>query len=92
MTSQTLRVTANLDIDPWNDLTTDQLPLNTGGISAGITRVGVMPNGTQSGRATVMLEVVLPDGTKVLAETTLRLFLVAAGAIAVSPVAQMEEL
>jgi hypothetical protein len=92
VTSQVLTVTTNVDLDPWTDLTPDRLPLNTGGLSAGVTRVGVLPNGTQGGRATVFLEVVLPDGTKVLAETTLRLFLTAAAAVAASPVAQMEDL
>lgn len=92
MTSQLLAVTANVDIDPWTDLTPDQLPLNTDGLSAGLTRIGVLPNGTRSGRATVFLEVVLPDGTRVLAETSLRLFLTAAAAVRACPVAQMEDL
>ena len=90
--SQSLGVTTNLELDPWRDLSPAKMPLNPGGLSAGITRVGVMPNGTDSGRATVMLEVSLPDGRIVIAETTLRLFLTAAAAVAACPVSQLEEL
>jgi hypothetical protein len=90
--SQSLGVTVNLDLDPWTDLSRDRMPLNTHGLSAGITRVGVMPNGTTGGRATVMFEVRLPDGRIVIAETTLRLFITAAAAIGACPVAQLEDL
>lgn len=92
MTSQMLSVTPNLELDPWTDLSPATMPHNTNGLSAGITRIGVLPNGTQSGRATVMLEVVLPDGSRVIAETTLRLFDAAARAVLASPVAQMDDL
>ncbi len=88
-----LNVTLNLEIDPWRDLTPDTLPLNTdGGLSATLERVGVLPDGTQAGRATVLMLIRLPDGRQVVAETTLRLFKMAAAAIAASPVAQMEDL
>jgi len=90
--SQSLGITTNLELDPWTDLNRDGMPHNPGGLSAGITRVGVLPNGTNGGRATVMLEVSLPDGSVVIAETTLRLFLGAAAAIGACPVAQMENL
>lgn len=44
--SQSLGVTVNLDLDPWRDLSPAKMPLNPGGLSAGITRLGVLPNGT----------------------------------------------
>lgn len=92
MPSQVLHVTTNVDLDPWTDLTPEALPLNTDGLTAGVTRIGLLPAGTTGGRATVFLEVVLPDGTKVLAETTLRLFRMASAALLASPVAQMEDM
>lgn len=87
-----LTVTLNLDIDPWTDLHDDTTVIDHGGETAKVTRVGILPNGTQEGRATVGFLVELPDGRKVIAETTLRLFLMAATALANSPVAQMEDL
>jgi hypothetical protein len=85
-----LHVTANLDIDPWSDL--EGQPLVNGDKSALLERIGVLPNSTDSGRATVAVVVRLPDGRAVLAETTLRNFLVASGFIAGCPVARMEDL
>jgi hypothetical protein len=87
-----LTITTNLDIDPWTDLLDAGLPHNPNGVTARIERVGVLPNGTQQGRACIALLVRLPDGTPVIAETTLRLFNVAARAVAATPVAQMEDL
>lgn len=91
MTSQSLNITVDLERDPWTDITRENTPLNVGGLSAGITRVGLMPNGTSSGLSTVMMEVVLPDGTKVIAETTLRLFRAAAAGLLASPLAEAEK-
>lgn len=42
--------------------------------------VAALPRGTESGKPTVTVRVELPDGTVVLAETTLTLFLSAADA------------
>jgi len=81
-----LSITTNLDINPWVDLKRDQI------IPGTIERVGVLPNGTKQGRACVELFIRLPDGRVVVAETTLRLFSLAARAIAATPVAQMEDL
>lgn len=41
-----------------------------------------MPNGTAEGRPTVLLRATLPDGREVFIETTLRLFVIAARALA----------
>lgn len=87
-----LSITANLEIDPWSDLSKADLRHNPDGATARIERVGVLPNGTQQGRACVALLIRLPDGTPVIAETTLRLFAVAGRAVAATPVAQMEDL
>lgn len=45
------------------------------------TAVAALPQGTVQGRPTVAVRVELPDGTVVLAETTLALFLTAADAM-----------
>lgn len=88
-----LTITTNLDIDPWDDVRAPgALPHNPAGETAKIERVGLLPNATQSGRACVELLIRLPDGTAVVAETTLRLFNTAARAIAATPVAQLEDL
>lgn len=88
-----LTVTMNLDIDPWTDLHDDAAQvIDYGGDTAKLTRVGILPNGTRSGKATVGLLVELPDGRKVIAETTLALFLMAARACGASPIAQMEDM
>lgn len=87
-----LTVTTNIDLDPWTDLDRDQLIYNPGGVTASVTRIGLLPDGTEQGRATVMFELKLPDGTPVIAETTWRLFNAAARALAASPVAEMEDL
>lgn len=94
MTSPRLSITPNIELDPWDDLKPlrTKCPHNLGGLSASMTRIGLMPNGTASGRPTVMLEVVLPNGERVIAETTLRLFRMASAALLASPVAQMEDL
>lgn len=78
-----LIVTVNLDIDPWTDLPPD-IPFGT------IERIGLLPNGTKEGRATVALVVRLEDGSLVGAQTTLRLLNTATHALLASPVAQME--
>lgn len=81
-----LSITTNLDIDPWTDL---QGKLSTGGQ---IERIGVLPNGTESERACVEFLIRTDDGRLLVAETTLRLFRVAAAAVLATPVAQMEDL
>lgn len=80
-----LNVTMNLDIDPWTDLPPD-IPFGD------IERIGLLPNGTPQGRATVELVIRLADGTLVGAQTTLRLLNAATHALLASPVAQMEDL
>jgi hypothetical protein len=87
-----LTITTNLDINPWTDVVAAGLPHNPDGVTARIERVGVLPNATQQGRACVAFLIRLPDGTPVIAETTLRLFDFAAKAIANTPVAQMEDM
>lgn len=90
-----LTVTVNLDLDPWTDLR-DNPRYDPGdpttGISPKLVRIGMLPNATHSGRATVMLLIQMPDGTLIPAETTWALFNAAAHALAASPVAQMEDL
>lgn len=92
MPSQSLQVTANIDLDPWVHLAKKQLPHNPDGLSASIVRIGLLPDGTQGGRSTVMMEIELPNGDTVIAETTLRLFRLAATSLLAAPQAQMEEM
>ena len=80
-----LSITMNLDIDPWNDLAPD-IPFGN------VERIGLLPAGTQKGRATVALVVRLEDGSLVGAQTTLRLLNTATHALLASPIAQMEDL
>lgn len=86
-----LNVRVNLDIDPWADLVPDDLPHNTGGVTALIERIGLLPPGMQSGRATVEFLIRLPDGELVIAETSLRLFRLASAALLAAPVAELDE-
>lgn len=47
-----------------------------------VAMVGALPTGMQSSRPSVMIEVVTEDGRHVFAQTTMRLFLMAASAFA----------
>lgn len=89
-----LTVTTNLELDPWTDLLNDPLPLNDSPLghrrSARIHRIGLLPDGTDEGRPTVALDIVLPDGRHVLAETTWRLLSAATASLAASPVVQID--
>jgi hypothetical protein len=87
-----LQVTANLDLDPWNDDPTIAEAAIRQQDDGLLERVGVLPNSMLSGRATVQLVVRLGDGTAVLAQTSLRNFLMAAAIVGACPVAQMEDL
>lgn len=86
-----LTVTTNLELDPWTDLTPADLRHNPAGKTATIERVGLLPNGTESGRATVELLITLPSGERVIAETTLRLFRTMSAALLAAPVAELDE-
>lgn len=69
-----ITITPNIDQAPWTDL--KHVPqMGT------ITRIGRLPHGTKSGASTVTVCIEMPDGTQVLAQTTLALFLAAARAI-----------
>lgn len=53
-----------------------------GFVRGDLTEVARLPLGTNAGRSTVAFRIELPDGTTVIAETTLRLLQAAVGAIA----------
>lgn len=78
-------ITPNVDAAPWTDLGADTT-------AGALERVGILPEGMESGRASVALVVRLPDGSAVIAETSLRLFRVAARAILATPIAVGEPL
>ena len=80
-----LTLTTNLDIDPWTDLPPD-IPFGN------VERMGLLPNGTVEGRATVAIVIRLEDGSLVGAQTTLRILNAATHALLASPVAQMEDM
>lgn len=82
-----LHVTLNLELDPWADLA-GKIPDDAGTL----VRIGILPDGMESGRAAVELIVRNPDGSLIVAETSLRLFLMAASAISAAPVTELEDL
>lgn len=59
--------------------------------TAKVQAVGLMRNGTSGGRAVVHLLIRMPDGTPVIAETTLRLARIAALGLAQTPVYAEED-
>lgn len=76
-----IAVTVNIDETPWDDLTAlrEQGKLITAmNVDAGTIKVGGLPHGMQSGRTSVAISVPLPDGTIILTETSLALFVQAA--------------
>lgn len=70
-------ITLNLDENPWTDLRErgDLLHVTDS------MRVGALPGGMTSGKASVAISFFLPDGRPVIAETSLALFLAAADAL-----------
>lgn len=50
----------------------------TGYVEGEWTHVAALPIGTVEGAPSVSVRIALPDGTQVIAQTTLRLFLIAA--------------
>lgn len=81
-----LSLTLNLDENPWNDLAglREQGKLITAmGEESGPIRIGGLPNGMESGATAVEIALRLPDGTLILTETSLKLFLAAADALRV---------
>ncbi len=79
-----LKITVNCERDPWDDL----LPLREQGklitamgTESGAIRVGGLPHGMDSGKTSISIVIPLPDGTMILTETSLALFLAAARAL-----------
>lgn len=81
-----LSITPNCELNPWADLTRDQI------IPGELERIGLMPDGTASGRPAVVLLVRLPDGTPVVAQTTWALLRSAVRALNASPVADLDRM
>lgn len=79
-----LSITADMDVAPWTDLNRAEV------LHGQLDRVGLLPNGTMGGRASVALCVRLDDGRHVIAETTWALFNIAARALAATPIATAE--
>ena len=78
-----LSLNLNIDDHPWDDLQTlkHQGKLITAmGPEAGAIRIGALPGGMKSGKTSIAIAVPLPDGTLLLTETSLELFLAAAAA------------
>lgn len=85
-----LSITPDIDAAPWSDLSPELMPLNIDGEPATIRRVGLLRHGTTEGRAVVLVDLVLPDGTTVIAQTTWRLWLTATRALEAGPVGSEE--
>lgn len=79
-----LQITPDIDRAPWADL---RLREGDAGL---LVRIGLMRHGTVDGRASVVLLVDLPDGRRVVAQTTWALLRAAYVALAASPVAAEE--
>jgi hypothetical protein len=76
-----LTVTVDIDSTPWEDLkalSAEGKLISAMHMEAGTIRVGGLPRGMESGRTSVAIAVPLPDGTVLLTETSLALFLQAA--------------
>lgn len=84
-----LQITLNIDQTPWTDLPHMNIINPRGGIQE-VTRMGILPNSTSAGRATVQFLVQLDDGRVVLAQTTWRFFEAAYKALKESPVVRAE--
>ncbi len=78
-----LDIRPNLEAAPWDDL-----PAPAGhGI---IERIGLLPNGTNSGRPVLAMVIRLGDGQHVIAQTTWALISSTIRALAGSPVAELD--
>lgn len=73
-----LSITLNLESDPWEDLKLRSEEGRLVHLKDAPMRVGALPRGMQSGKASVAIAIELPDGRTVVAETSLELFLAAA--------------
>ncbi len=74
-TQPELILTLDVEANPWADLMDKPV------VEAVLTRVGGLPRGMQSGAASVFLNVVLPDGTQIIAETSWKLLWFASQAL-----------
>ena len=82
-----LTITPNLEEAPWRDLANNCVPeMGT------ISRIGRLPRGTVSGKSSVSVVITLADGSNVVGETTLALFLAAALAVKARAELEGEEL
>lgn len=79
-----ITISTNLEDAPWSDI---DLPDDKLGQ---IERVGILPNATAAGLAVAAVAIRMPDGTVVIGQTTLRLFNLAARAIAATPISEAE--
>lgn len=67
-------VCPNIEEHPWSDLPKlpDEKYLSKRAMAV-VARIGRLPRGTEQGRSTVAIQVILADGRVVVGETTLRL-------------------
>jgi hypothetical protein len=78
-----LTVTPDIERAPWHDLLSD--------VQIGMVgRIGLLRHATRQGKAGVAVVIELPDGTRVIGETTWALFRTAFAALAASPVVAEE--
>lgn len=76
-----MKVVKDCEADPWLDLETLRnkgMLLTAMGPDTRPIRVGGLPRGMESGKTSVTIVIELPDGSAVLTETSLALFLNAA--------------
>lgn len=78
-----LSISLDIEQNPWTDLR----PSTPAGA---LDRIGLLRHGTKDGKASVAVVVSLPDGRKVVGETTWALLRNAVAAMAASPIVAEE--
>lgn len=77
-----LTIVLDLDEHPWTDLEHDDgEPPSTRLVLADVEQVGALPNATEGGHPVVFVRATLADGSVVVAQTTLALYVSAAEAM-----------
>ena len=80
----TIRLTLNLETHPWTellDLRKEGKVITAMGSDAGELWIGVLPAGMRSGEPSVAIGLTLPDGSVIVTETSMKLFLASADAM-----------
>lgn len=75
-----LQITNDISKTPWTDVPENVYAKGLGNID----RIGRLPRGMQSGKSSIGILVTMPDGSQVMAQTSMDLFQMAASALRVA--------